>query len=490
MNPWWSLYFIVSALLSLAGWLTLHPVWMFALAILQFPKLAGWPSRLRLFVSVVAAIALVYWQADWPSLPVLVDKIKALSGFSAGYWIELFHRVDGGKWLLWLAGSLAVYWLASTKLRMSIFALLMLGATAWLTGSQADGRDSDSTADIARDVEDYYQSEAGRQVMFGKKQEGKQDVLIVQVCSLGWADLKRFGLDKHPLWGKLDVLMPRFNSGTSYSNPAALRLLRGTCGHPRHDDLYTDAAPSCYLGQQLADAGFKTDIFMNHDGQYSDFLKETIQLGRFSNSVAHYSAPVLYHGFTGSAIMDDEVILKKWWAERSSMPDSHATYYNTISLHDGNTLDGRQSKISSVESYPIRVKRLLDGLLHLFNDMEASGKKAIVVIVGEHGAALTGNAYHLDGLRDTPAPDVTLVPAGIKLIGYNNTSRAQIPSLVSYPELTALLGNALSGNPIKAPREDDAKFMAENSGKQVFGENGSLYSRDDNEKWTRIGDWE
>lgn len=490
MNPWWSLYFGIAAILALTGWLSLRPEYMLALAILQFPELSERWSRLRLFVSVLSAVALVYWQTNLPSLPIILDKLRALADFSLVYWIELFSRLNAGKWIFGLTTGLAVYFLVSKRLRVSVLALLLLGISSIFSGSRAELEDEDVNVTISQDVENYYQIEASRQVIFDKKQVGKQDVLIVQVCSMGWADLKRFGLDTHPLWGKLDVLMTRFNSGTSYSNPAALRLLRGTCGHPRHEDLYTDANASCYLGGQLVASGFKTDILMNHTGEYSGFLNEVVKLGKFSNSVAHYSAPVLYRGFSGPAVVDDEIILKKWWQERSTSPDSHATYYNTISLHDGNHFIGQQKKTNSVEDYPVKVKRLLDGLLRLFTEMEASGKKAIVVVVGEHGAALAGNDYHLEGLRETPSPDITLVPAGIKLIGFKNTPKETVSHLTGYPELTTVLGQALSGHPIKTPREVDSKFMAENLGKQVFGKDGSLYFRNEEGKWTRMGDWE
>ncbi|HEY9098008.1 MAG TPA: cellulose biosynthesis protein BcsG [Thiobacillus sp.] len=491
MNPWWSLYFGMVALLALAGWLTLRPEYMFALALLQFPRLPAKWSRLRLIASTLAAVALLYWQSSLPSVPVIVDKIKALSGFSLAYWAELLTRLDAGKWLVGLMAALAVYLLISNRLRVSVLALLLLGFSSVFTGGHAEINDADVNATLMQDVEDYYHAEAGRQVMFDRKSAGKQDVLIVQVCSMGWADLTRFGLDKHPLWGKLDVLMTEFNSGTSYSNPAALRLMRGNCGHTRHEDLYIDADASCYLGEQLAAAGFKTDILMNHTGEYSDFLTEVIKLGRFSNTVTHYSAPQLYKGFSGPAVADDETLLKKWWQERSTSPESHATYYNTISLHDGNHAIGQQKETNSVQDYPVRVKRLLDGLLRVFADMEASGRQVIVVVVGEHGAALGEHAaYHLEGLRETPSPDVTLVPAGIKLIGFKNTSHQTVRYLTSYPELTTVLGQALSGHPLAPPHAGDAKFMAENQGKQVFGVAGSLYLRDETGKWARMGDWE
>ena len=138
----------------------------------------------------------------------------------------------------------------------------------------------------------------------------------------------------------------------------------------------------------------------------------------------------------------------------------------------------------------MRAKRLLDSLQNLIARMETSGKKAIIVIVGEHGAALAGNAFHLEGLREVPTPDVTLVPAGIKLIGFPQQPHRTIEALTSYPELATLLSQASSGQPIAPPGESNPRFMAENLGKQVFGQDGSLYVRDEQKQWVRMGEWE
>ncbi len=56
------------------------------------------------------------------------------------------------------------------------------------------------------------------------------DVLIINICSLSWSDIEAVGLMDHPLWKHFDLLFKNFNSATSYSGPAAARLLRASCG--------------------------------------------------------------------------------------------------------------------------------------------------------------------------------------------------------------------------------------------------------------------
>ena len=43
-------------------------------------------------------------------------------------------------------------------------------------------------------------------------------------------------------------------------------------------------------------------------------------------------------------------------------------------------------------------------------ELEASGRRAVVVLVPEHGAALRGDSAQIAGLREIPTPAITLVP--------------------------------------------------------------------------------
>ena len=73
------------------------------------------------------------------------------------------------------------------------------------------------------------------------------------------ADIEAAGLMDHPLWKHFDLLFKNFNSATSYSGPAAIRLLRASCGQEAHADLYKSAPQQCHLFSQLASAGYTVD---------------------------------------------------------------------------------------------------------------------------------------------------------------------------------------------------------------------------------------
>ena len=44
--------------------------------------------------------------------------------------------------------------------------------------------------------------------------------------------------ENHEVLKQFNIRFENFNSATSYSGPAALRLLKSVCGQPSHEDLY------------------------------------------------------------------------------------------------------------------------------------------------------------------------------------------------------------------------------------------------------------
>lgn len=106
-----------------------------------------------------------------------------------------------------------------------------------------------SRALLDRVLESFYNKEAKRQVNFTEASSDAVpfDVLFLHICSLSWDDLRVAGLTPHPLFERFDLLFTNFNSVSSYSGPATIRLLKATCGQPSHHDLYQIVAGHCYL---------------------------------------------------------------------------------------------------------------------------------------------------------------------------------------------------------------------------------------------------
>ncbi|WP_114145282.1 cellulose biosynthesis protein BcsG, partial [Escherichia coli] len=73
------------------------------------------------------------------------------------------------------------------------------------------------------------------------------------------------GWMSHPLWSHYDVEFKSVSSATSYCGPAAIRLLRASCGQTSHANLYQPANSDCYLFDNLSKRGFPQHQMMGHN---------------------------------------------------------------------------------------------------------------------------------------------------------------------------------------------------------------------------------
>lgn len=187
----------------------------------------------------------------------------------------------------------------------------------------------------------------------------------------------------HPLWSHFDIQFKDFNSATSYSGPAAIRLLRASCGQPSHKNLYQPAANQCYLFDNLAKLGFTQHLMMGHNGQFGNFLKEVREQGGMQAPLMDQKGlPVTLLGFDGSPVYDDTAVLQRWLDTVGKEEGTRsATFYNTLPLHDGNHYPG----VSKTADYKARAQKFFDELNAFFNELEKSGRKVMVVVVPEHG---------------------------------------------------------------------------------------------------------
>lgn len=139
------------------------------------------------------------------------------------------------------------------------------------------------------------------------------ELLVINICSLSRSDIEAAGLMSHPLWSHFDIQFKHFNSATSYSGPAAIRLLRASCGQPSHTNLYQPAGNECYLFDNLSKLGFTQHLMMGHNGEFGGFLKEVRENGGMQAELMDQKglpAPLL--GFDGSPVYDDTAVLQRW----------------------------------------------------------------------------------------------------------------------------------------------------------------------------------
>ncbi|KVZ45682.1 cellulose synthase [Burkholderia ubonensis] len=492
----WNLYFILKFALYATD--RLQPLWLanlaFALALAASAPIRrrGW-RIVRQLAALAIAVPLLAREAHAPPLARLADALREVSTFRLEYWMELLPRLLPPMLLIVVGGVLVGYFVVNRWLRVATFVLIALVALPlWQAGNglvariasnaQAQAQASSAGAARAGQPEDHNAAlaafraqESQRQAAFGhlgNDPATQFDVIVLHVCSLAWDDLDAAKVRNHPMLSRFDYLFTNFSSAASYSGPAAIRVLRASCGQEAHADLYKPAPRQCQLFAQLARAGYTAQSLLNHDGHFDNFL-ELIHdnLGvPGAPLVSNAAAPVAMHAFDGSAIKDDYATLANWYAQRASVPGPVALYYNTISMHDGNRVVG--SSLTSIDSYPQRATKLMNDFDRLADLIASSGRRAVIVFVPEHGAALRGDRNQVAGLREIPTPRIVHVPVGVRLVGFpgNHGSTTVIDQPSSFLALAQLLSNLVSNSPFK-PGATLAQYAADLPRTRMIGEN-------------------
>ncbi|MCC7461372.1 MAG: cellulose biosynthesis protein BcsG [Gammaproteobacteria bacterium] len=517
----WNLYFIGKLILHCAGSIALNP-WLnlcLAVVLLLPPQRPLW-RRLCQGAAIGAAVVLLYHESFLPPLRSLLREASGLSGFSFGYLLEIAGRLFDPVLTLWLLALASVCVLLRQWLRISalvlvalvlvpLIPLVRLGSDAGASGVTAEIAAAASVANsgerltvasdgpgLDRAVAGFFTDESRRMLLFPGVTR-PLDVIFLHICSLAWEDLRAIDQERHPLFSHFDVLYTHFNSAASYSGPAAIRLLRGTCGQPRHDALYDPAQSDCLLMTRLQQAGFTPQLLMNHDGHYGNFREDLERRGGIEVApLPTAGARIALRAFDGAPIIDDYDLLARWWQQRRALADQRiALYYNTISLHDGNrSLDGNGTWR---REYPRRARKLLDDINRFIGDLETSGERAMVVFIPEHGAAFQPGRGQIAGLRQIPGPGITEVPVGVRFVGLRLGDRQRplrVERSTSYFGLNLLLANVM-----RAAQDDTAPidlarilahpqvtpFVAENDGLLVVRGGDGYRTRGLDGRWSR-----
>lgn len=505
----WNFYFIAKLLLFWREIIGFHaaPNLIFALFLLLPRERVLW-RRLRLVLAFPLAIALLYHDSWLPSIGRVLSQASLLANFDAAYLSELAGRFISVPLLLAFAVTVLAYRMLAPWVRFGLpvmgvmLVLLLMPQTQPVAIAQSGDAEGASQQDpqLAFDamLKTFYQNERTRHVAFRLPPSDAPpfDIIFVHVCSLSWDDVLAMGLENHPLWQRFDFLFTQFNSAASYSGPAAIRINRATCGQTSNARLYEPVSDSCYLFGSLARSGFQTQLAMNHDGHFDDFL-QLVQSQRVSvPPLPLEGIPVTQHAFDGAPIYDDRKVLSHWLAQREQSDAARvALYYNTISLHDGNRVVGADATRDSLETYKLRLKMLLDGLEQFMDELDRSGRRAVVAMIPEHGAAVRGDKMQIPGLREIPSPKITLVPVGVKVIGEGAKRQGEavkIEDETSFLAVTELLSRMLETPPYEAqgfnPAEYASKlpltpYVAQNDTAVVMRHNGRYYLKIENEPW-------
>ena len=446
---------------------------------------------MRALIAVPAALLLFYYDSWFPPLGRVLSQATQLQHFSLNYWGELLGRLVDYQVVAIAVVICAVYLLITRWVRVGLWILIALCvmpfasmnpagvspvnsisvASAKITSGPSSAKivaARDLNTKLSQQLAEFYEQEKQRVVHFDPLIEDDEpfDILMIHVCSLSWDDLEFTGLLNHPLWRRFDVLLNNFNTAASYSGPAAVRILRASCGQPSHLDLYTDAPQQCYLFDNLKSLGFDSELAMNHDGHFDDFSGLIRARGKLNaTALSLQDMAAVQHGFDGSPIFSDKAVLQRWLDQRSLSDRARtATFYNTISLHDGNRLAGRNAGLNSLENFKPRMRQLLDDLNSFIDTLERSERRVALILVPEHGAAMRGDKIQIAGLREIPSPKITHGPAAIKMIGAGLSGRhapVQIEEPTSYLAIAELIRRLIKDNPFTQGDYDPAVLARE-----------------------------
>ncbi|EPQ1333985.1 cellulose biosynthesis protein BcsG [Serratia marcescens] len=477
----WNLYFLAKFALLWFGYLNFHAlpnlVFMaYLLMPIPSPRLHRW----RHYLAIPIGIALFYHDTWLPGINSILSQGSQLAGFSAQYLLELVSRfinwqMVGAAFVLLIAYLFVAQWVRVTVFTVAALVWLNIvniagpavsllpasstaaaggaGTLATAAPTAGDNAPADSlpptSANLTAYLNQFYEREKGRATAFPATLPADAqpfDLLVINICSLAWADMEAVNLQNHPLWSKMDIMFDSFNSATAYSGPASIRLLRASCGQLSHHDLYQPVNQQCYLFDNLAKLGFKEQLMLDHSGVFGNYLKELREQGDMQ-------APLMSQAgvgneltsFDGEPIYNDLELLTRWLDQQQKAGDTRtATFFNVIPLHDGNRFVGSNKSAD----YQPRAQKLFDQLNTFLDRLEKSGRKVVVVIVPEHGAALVGDKMQMSGLRDIPSPNITHTPVGIKLIGMkapHQGSPLQIKTPSSYLALSELVSRLVDG---------------------------------------------
>lgn len=511
----WNFYFLAKLLLFWRHEIGLHPVENLGFAaFLAIPVQSRLWRRIRMFVAIPFSVVLLYYDSWLPPFSRALSQASLIYSFTVPYLIELIGRFVNWTAIAALAVSYAAYRIISARVKVGVFvsgiliflifaqnrSMLTGGAPVQAVGTPSASGSTDLKTTLDNAVQTFFAREAGRSVMFQTpaKSEVPFDVIFIHICSLAWDDVRAVGLENHPIWKQFDVLFTNFNSASTYSGPAALRVLRSTCGQQPHSELYNAVPSRCYLMDSLKASGFTPSLMLNHDGHFDGFLKTVQSQGVMNMTpIPLAGIQVDQHAFDDSPVYDDLGMLSRWLDERKNNDATRvAVYYNTISMHDGNHMLGQYAGRSSMETYKIRLTRLFDELNTFMQKIAASGRRVVVVMVPEHGAAYRGDRMQISGLREIPTPAITIIPVGIKVVGPNiqrdgDTVRIDAPS--SFLAMTTIISKMLAKSPYDSKSFSPAdytndlpvtEYVAENQNMLMIRQNNRYYLRQDPDGWS------
>ena len=522
----WNVYFIAKFALAHYEYLTLNFLYNgLLLLFILLPLKNRFLCIARTVVALIAAVALLYSESWLPGPDSIISNAQNIAGFTAMYVAQLIVDFVNVKMVIWgivivLAYLLIKNWVRLTVFTLGYFICLVLQPyyVAWTTKPAVEQNvevvaqnkpsqpqqetNADPSAITSETIDKWYTAfldyEKGRRAEFPQGLSANDtpfEIILMNICSLSNDDLLASDLMNHPVLSEFNIRFDHFNSATSYSGPATLRLLNAVCGQVNHDSLYDGRRPECEIMNRLDQLGYRQHLYLDHRGQYDNYLqtlRDKAGLMAPLESTAKY--PVRYMAFDDEEIADDLAVLRDWQRKTSRDKETkrHVTLFNFIALHDGNRLP----RHSRWEEFKPRAIRFLNDLQTFMHELERSGRKVMLIVVPEHGAAVRGDRIQAPRLRDIPSMRITEVPLMVKFFGIKNmpAEPIHVTGPTSYLAMSTLIGRVLSLNYFGAdggsvPLEElvrdlpETNPVSENGQSVVLTYRGNDYIRQKGGEW-------
>lgn len=520
----WNVYFIIAFALAAFGYIELNLLGnALLMAWLLLPVGPKWLRILRGTLGVAAAAVLLYSESWLPGVDSILANKGGIAGFSLLYMAEFALDFINVKMVGWGLLVFLGYFLVRRYVRVTFFTIVyFLGAVTmpWVQSilperapvvtADAGGQTNEAAAPAktgkadAKAVGEWYDAflayEHDRRARFPNGLSEKDtpfDILLLSICSVSNDDLAVSQLDQHPLFKEFNIRFDSFNAATAYSGPALLRLLNGACGQPSHSELYGERRPECEIMTRLGTLGYSQRLLMDHSGEYDNFLQSMREKAGVTATLDNAKYPTRYMGFDDEEIADSLAVLRHWQRTQvKSKAGRTATLINFIALHDGNRLPGR----GRAEPFKPRAQEMFDNIRTFLRELERSGRKTMVVIVPEHGAAVRGDKIQVPRLRDIPTMRISRVPVMVKFVGLKGMPNEPIhvTGNTSYLALTSLIGKTLETDyfskdggtvPLEQLVHDlpQTNPVSENGTVQTLEYQGREYFRQNGGEWKPYG---
>lgn len=520
----WNVYFIIAFALAAFGYIELNLLGnALLMAWLLLPVGPKWLRILRGTLGVAAAAVLLYSESWLPGVDSILANKGGIAGFSLLYMAEFALDFINVKMVGWGLLVFLGYFLVRRYVRVTFFTIVyFLGAVTmpWVQSilperapvvtADAGGQTNEAAAPAktgkadAKAVGEWYDAflayEHDRRARFPNGLSEKDtpfDILLLSICSVSNDDLAVSQLDQHPLFKEFNIRFDSFNAATAYSGPALLRLLNGACGQPSHSELYGERRPECEIMTRLGTLGYSQRLLMDHSGEYDNFLQSMRDKAGVTATLDNAKYPTRYMGFDDEEIADSLAVLRHWQRTQvKSKAGRTATLINFIALHDGNRLPGR----GRAEPFKPRAQEMFDNIRTFLRELERSGRKTMVVIVPEHGAAVRGDKIQVPRLRDIPTMRISRVPVMVKFVGLKGmpNEHIHVTGNTSYLALTSLIGKTLETDyfskdggtvPLEQLVHDlpQTNPVSENGTVQTLEYQGREYFRQNGGEWKPYG---